>query len=267
MMISNRNSASSQTSKCSPRKAQAAYALLSALLVSTGAYATDFGNLLGAVGDVAKAATVSDKDIADSSRQMMAFEDKKKDLAPASSKYAKRLATLTSAHTHEDGLNLNFKVYMSPTVNAFATPDGSVRVYSGLMDLMTDDELRGIIGHEIGHAKLGHSASAMKTALIASAARKAAASTDGVVGRLADSELGNLAEAVLNAQFSQSQETASDDYGFAFMQKHNYNVRGLETGFRKIAKLDGGGSHSAMSSHPDSGARADRVKQMADAKS
>jgi len=36
-------------------------------------------------------------------------------------------------------------------VNAFACGDGSIRVFSALMDLMDDDELMAISGHEIGH--------------------------------------------------------------------------------------------------------------------
>jgi putative metalloprotease len=35
-------------------------------------------------------------------------------------------------------------------VNAFATADGTIRIYSGLMEMMTDDELIFVIGHEIG---------------------------------------------------------------------------------------------------------------------
>lgn len=237
------------------------HAAIAALFVSTIATSADLGSLFGAASDVAKAATVSDTEIIEASRQMMVYQDKQNKLAPSGDKYAKRLAALTAKHTKEDGLNLNFKVYISPTVNAFATPDGSVRVYSGLMDLMNDDELRGIIGHEIGHAKLGHSASAMKTAYLASAARKAAGSTDGAVGVIANTQLGGMFESVLNAQFSQSQETASDDYGMNFLKTYKYKTTAMESAFRKIAALEGGGSHSVMSSHPDSAARADRMKQ------
>jgi len=40
--------------------------------------------------------------------------------------------------------------------------NGCIRVYSGLMDMMTDSELRGVIGHEMGHVALGHSKKAMQ---------------------------------------------------------------------------------------------------------
>lgn len=215
---------------------------------------------------MAKAATLSESDVIDGSRQMMVHQDAKSKVAPAGDKYAKRLAGLTSKFTSEDGLKLNFKAYLSPEVNAFATPDGSIRVYSGLMDLMTDDELRGVIGHEIGHTKLGHSVSGMKKALLLSAARKgASASGNGAVSALAGSELGAIAESVLNAQFSQSDETASDDYGFGFMKKHNFNVAAMESAFRKLAKGESGG-HSLMSTHPGSADRADRMKAKAEGK-
>jgi putative metalloprotease len=225
-----------------------------------------FGGLgsIGAIADVAKAATLSEQDVIDGSRQMMVHQDAKEKLAPAGDKYAKRLAALTSKFTNEGGLKLNFKAYLSPQVNAFAAPDGSIRVYSGLMDVMTDDELRGVIGHEIGHTKLGHSVSSMKKALLVSAGRKgAAASGSGALATIAGSELGAMAESVLNAQFSQSDETASDDYGFNFMKKHKFNVTAMESAFRKLAKMESGGGHSLMSSHPGSAERADRMKAKA----
>lgn len=235
------------------------------LLTAASAHAGVEG-LFGAVTDVAKAATLSEKDIADGSRQMMAHQDSTQKVAPAGDKYAKRLAALTSKFTKEDGLKLNFKAYLSPEVNAFATPDGSIRVYAGLMDLMSDDELRGVIGHEIGHTKLGHSVSAMKKALLVSAARKGAATSgNSNVAIIASSELGGMVESVLNAQFSQSDEAASDDYGFNFMKKYKFNVTAMESAFRKLAKTDKGG-HSMMSTHPDSSERADRMKAKAEGK-
>jgi putative metalloprotease len=221
-------------------------------------------NKVGAVLDVFKAVTVSDDEVKSVSLQMRQTEDKKY-AAKASTKYAKRLTRLTRKHVNEDGLTLNFKVYATEDVNANATPDGSIRVYSGLMDLMNDQELLGVIGHEIGHVKLGHSMSSVRTAYLASAGRKAAASSGSVGGALAASELGALTEAVVNSQFSQSQETASDDYGLAFMKKHGYDVKAMESALRKLASLSGkkaGALESMLSTHPDPDKRADRVHEM-----
>ena len=51
-------------------------------------------------------------------------------------------------------------------VNAFACGDGSIRVFSSLMDLMDDDQLMAIIGHEIGHVVHADVKHAMKNAYL-----------------------------------------------------------------------------------------------------
>jgi hypothetical protein len=40
---------------------------------------------------------------------------------------------------------VNYKVYMAKDVNAFAMANGCIRVYSGLMDMMTDNEVEAVI--------------------------------------------------------------------------------------------------------------------------
>ena len=132
-------------------------------------------NQVGAAVDVFKAVTVSDEELKSVALQYRAYGDRTEKLAPPNNKYAQRLERLTRKHVNEDGLQLNFKVYLSKDVNANATADGSIRVYAGLMDMMNDQELLGVIGHEIGHVKHAHTMSAMRTAYMASAGRKAVA--------------------------------------------------------------------------------------------
>jgi metalloprotease len=239
---------------------------LGAAATSGGTGASSGENKVGAGLDLMKAATVSEDEIKSMSLQLRARDDKRFKVAGPNTKHGKRLAKLTAKHLNEDGLKLNFKVYMSPAVNANASADGSIRIYSGLMDMMTDAELLGVIGHEIGHVKAGHSASRLRTAYLASAGRKAAASSSGKLGVLADSDLGALGEQLVKSQFSQSQETESDDYGLAFMKKHNYDIKGMESAFRKIAKLGSGGKGGLaemLSTHPDADKRADRMRDKA----
>jgi metalloprotease len=242
---------------------------LAGAATSGGTGATTSENKVGAGLDFMKAATVSDADLKSMSLQLRARDDKKFKVAAPGSKHGQRLARLTAKHLNEDGMTLNFKAYVSPAINANASADGSVRVYTGLMDKMTDAELLGVIGHEIGHVKLAHSASRLRTAYLASAGRKAAASSSGAVGALADSDLGALGETLVKSQFSQSQETDSDDYGLAFMKKHGYDVKGMESAFRKIAAQGSGskgGLAEMLSTHPDAGKRADRMRDKAGSK-
>ena len=177
--------------------------------------------------------------------------------------YVNRLGQSLARRSERPNIQWRFYVVNDKTLNAFATLGGRVYVHSGLIATTTNEaQLASVIGHEIGHVKHAHTMSAMRTAYMASAGRKAVAASSGTAAKLADSELGALGEKIFTSQFSQSQETESDDYGLAFMQKHKYNVKALESAFRKLASLSGkqGGLDQMLSSHPDPGSRADRMR-------
>ncbi|MBR9830126.1 MAG: M48 family metallopeptidase [Oceanospirillales bacterium] len=223
------------------------------------------GNLnttsLSALQDAAKAATLTEGDAKAMAAQAAEQMDSQNTVLPASSKYSKRLNHLVAKFRNEDGLALNFKVYDSKEINAFAMSDGTIRVYRGLLDNFSDDEVRFVIGHEIGHVKLGHSLNAMRTAYATSAVRKGVASQGGQAGQLSSSQLGALGEALINAQFSQSQERNSDTYAVSFMKKHGFNPRAGLSVMKKFQQMDGG-KGSMLSSHPASTAREDHIASL-----
>jgi putative metalloprotease len=201
-----------------------------------------------------KALVLSDGQIIDSANGACAFKDQTTRLAPEGSPHAERLARLTGPLRAEDGLQLEFKVYMVDEVNAWAMANGCVRVYSGLLDVLTDDEVLSVLGHEIGHVKLGHVKAKMRTALLARGVREGAMTTGA--GVIAASELGDFAEAVVNAQFSQKEERDADDYGFEFLLKHSYDPLAMVRMFRKLPVKKGG----LLASHPEAEARATRIE-------
>ncbi|WP_044041408.1 metalloprotease LoiP [Caballeronia insecticola] len=207
-----------------------------------------------------QALSLSDSDVRTLSDKSCAELDKENQIAPAGSPYTQRLNTISKQlGDNINGVPVNYKVYLTKDVNAWAMANGCVRVYSGLMDLMNDDEVRGVVGHEMGHVALGHTKKAMQVAYVTTAARTVASSAGGIVGNLSASQLGDLSEKFVNAQFSQSQETAADDYSFDTQKKKGYNPKGLVTAFQKLATIDGGKS-SMLSSHPASPARAKHIE-------
>lgn len=230
-----------------------------AVAAPVAAFNLDIGKSVDAAKSLAGAATLSDKELNAYFDQMSKESDRQNKIAPAGSPYAQRLTNLTSGLAKHDGLNLNFKVYLTDEINAFAMGNGTVRVYSGLMDKMTDDEIRYVIGHEIGHVKSGHSKKRMQLALTASGLRSAAAATDSKAGALAQSQLGDLFEKVIRAQHSQSNENEADDYAFNFMKAKKYPPMACVTALEKIDKISGGRGASWLSTHP---APADRAKRL-----
>lgn len=174
-----------------------------------------------------KAATLSDAEVRQVADQACAESDQQNRIAPANSKYGQRLDKIAKALGDQiDGVPVNYKVYLTEEVNAWAMANGCIRVYSGLMELMSDNEIEGVLGHEMGHVALGHTRKAAQTAYAAAAVRGAAgASKSGALAALSGSQLGELTESLVNAQFSQSQESDADDFSYELLKKRGVNTR------------------------------------------
>lgn len=225
-------------------------------------------NLKKAIGGAAKAAqafTLTDKQMAEYVKESVDWMDKNNPVLPEDDPYTQRLRRLTEGITDADGIPLNFKVYNVIDVNAFACPDGSVRVFAALMDIMNDDELMGVIGHEIGHVIKRHSKNAFKTQLLTGAMKDAVASTGGTAAALTESQLGTLGESLINAKYSQKQEAEADDCGYDFLVKNGRNPWGIVMSFEKLQSLEGDGGHKAsavekmFSSHPETQKRIEKM--------
>ena len=69
-----------------------------------------------------------------------------------------------------------------------------------IADGMTDEELLGVIGHEIGHIAHRDSKKGFRTALLTSALKDGISSKGGKAAALTESQLGDLGEALVNAR-------------------------------------------------------------------
>ena len=236
----------------------AAWIIILCLFIPSGCEDINPRLAMEAGRDAVKAILLSNKEVMQLAEKAATQIDQENQIAPPENGYAKRLNRLVGNHRQEDGYQFEYKVYLSPTVNAFALGDGSIRIYSGLMDMMNDDELRFVIGHEMGHVVKKHIKKKMEVALATSALRKGIASQQNIVGDLARSALGSFINAFLNAQFSQEEEKAADDYALKFMKREGYGRKEAVSALEKLATL--GGNHSFLSSHPAPGKRAERLK-------
>ncbi len=220
------------------------------------------GKLLDAGKKIAKAETINDADMKGYFDQMAADMDSSNPLASPKDSYGKRIAALSKGLKSYDGLNLDIKAYLVSDVNAFAMANGTIRVFAGLMDKFTDDEVRYVIGHEIGHVKSGHTKERMQTALRAGAARDLAGSAGGQAGRIASGQVGKFFEKVIVAQHSQANEKEADDYALGFMKNNKYNAMACVSALDKLTALGGsGGTLPWLSTHPSPAARAKLMRK------
>lgn len=242
--------------------------LITSLSFSKSTAQINFGEkATGALQNGVASFTFSNEDAAKLSKEAVRKMDSTNIVAGSKDGYALRLNRVFGKHAAENGLTLNYKVYLTKDINAFATADGSIRVYSGLMDIMDDNQLLAVIGHEIGHVANEDSKDAMKAALRKSALIGAVSSQSDKVAKLTDSQLGQIGNAMLDSKHSRKQEAEADTYSYDFMKKHGYDVNAVESAFALLASQSDSASADflsrMMSSHPDPKSRAETAKQKA----
>ena len=217
-----------------------------------------------------QALTISDSQIAELCSQYMVETDGQNTILPAGNDYTQRLDRIMARFHNISNLNLNYKVYQSSTVNAFASGDGSVRVYSGLMDAMDDDELFAVIGHELGHLKNKDVRDAYRTAYLIVAARYGIAAVNTTAGALSTGFLGDLGQQLAQNAYSRKQEYEADEASFQYCVTNGVDPFAMYRALNVLVSLNGNsGTQSQVaqmfSTHPDSQKRATRIKEMAEA--
>ncbi|MEC4004147.1 M48 family metalloprotease [Flavobacterium sp. SUN052] len=224
---------------------------------------------LGALQNGVASFTFSNEDAAKLSKEAVRKMDSTNIVAGPKDGYTLRLNRIFGKHANEAGLSLNYKVYLTKDVNAFATADGSVRVFSGLMDIMDDNQLLAVIGHEIGHVVNQDSKDAMKAAYRKAFVMDGLASQSTTIAKATDSQLGQIGSAIVDSHYSRKQESEADKYSYEFMKRNKYDVNAVESAFTILANMSGGAESNfltqMMSSHPDPKERAETAKARATA--
>ena len=217
-----------------------------------------------------QALTISDAQIKELCSQYMVETDGQNTILPADNSYTQRLNRIMAKFHNIDGLGINYKVYQSSTINAFASGDGSVRVYSGLMDVMNDDELFAVIGHELGHLKNKDVRDAYRTAYLVVAARYGIGAFSQTAGAIATGFLGDLGQELASNAYSRKHEYEADEASFQYCISNGVDPYAMYHALNVLISLNGSSSTQGFvaqmfATHPDSAKRAARIKEMAEA--
>lgn len=113
------------------------------------------------------------------------------------------------------------------TLNAFATPGGYIYIYTGLIKFLdSEDELIGVLGHEMAHADRRHSTRQLTKSLGISVL------LDAVLGERQAAE--QIVGALVNLKFSRSHESEADEYSVKYLCNTAYNSDGAAGFFIKL---------------------------------
>jgi len=143
-------------------------------------------------------------------------------------------------------------------LNAFTLPGGTIILLDGLVEAVeNDDQLLGVLGHELGHAANKHGLRNVLQAL--------------GIGAIASAVWGDFAGVATNMpvvfgalHYSRAFELEADDYAVQFLRANAKDAQPLIDFFEMIAAHEGEahGVASFLSTHPQTRDRIERLKQM-----
>ncbi|WP_367393022.1 M48 family metallopeptidase [Lewinella sp. LCG006] len=157
----------------------------------------------------------------------------------------------TGKVAHKDDFAWEVKIIDDPeTLNAFATPGGYIYVYTGLIKFLdSEDELAGVMGHEIAHAAQRHSTQQMTKIyglqILASV----------VTGNSEPGMIEQIALGLASLKNSRSHESEADEYSVIYLCGTSYNANGAAGFFRKMEESSAARPPEFLSTHPNPGNR------------
>ncbi len=162
--------------------------------------------------------------------------------------------------SHKDDFNWQVKIIDDPeTLNAFATPGGYIYVYTGLIKFLdSEDELAGVMGHEIAHADLRHSTRQMTSSYGVSTLLSVA------TGNASQGAVQQVLAGITSLKFSRNHETEADTYSVNYLCNTKYDAAGAAGFFRKIS--GGSSTPEFLSTHPNPDNRVENIEKKAAAK-
>lgn len=148
---------------------------------------------------------------------------------------------------HRDEFVWDLKIIQNDTVyNAFCTPGGFIYIYTGLLHFVTsEDELAGIIGHEIAHGDLRHGTDQMTKTYGLKVVAGLLTGSDGEL-------LTNLGVSLLGLKFSRADESEADAFAVKYLSDTDYDPKAFGTFFDRMLEKEGSmGNFQFLSTHPN----------------
>jgi predicted Zn-dependent protease len=178
---------------------------------------------------------------------------------PALVPYVRSVGERLAAVSPRRDLAYSFQVVDMQEPNAFALPGGYIYVSRGLLALLNDeDELAGVIGHEIGHVAAKHAVRTVSRAAPLSILTGIGAAVTGIVSPVLGSVVGGvggLAGALVLAPYSRGQEEEADRLGQEMAARAGWDPAGISRSLNALEReealhRDAPRSNSFFATHP-----------------
>ena len=162
-------------------------------------------------------------------------------------------------------INYDYEFYLlrdDKVINAFALPGGQIFITAALFSkLENEDQLAGVLGHEIGHVIARHSNEQMSKAGLLKGIGSAVGVAVGGDSAAGTQQVASMVNHVLTTKYGRGDEYHSDEIGAKLMKFAGYDPREI-LGVMRILQAAGGagGQAEMLSTHPFPGNRIERLK-------
>lgn len=163
-------------------------------------------------------------------------------------------------------ISYSFTVLDDAMVNAFAAPGGFIYITTGLLKrLKNDNEVAGVLGHEIGHVVEKHSLKAVQRQMLAQFGLQIMGSLlgggDGGLSQAMVLKASEISASLLLLKNSRVNELQADLAGVRIMRASGYDPRGMAAVQRMLlAQAGSNRSLAILSTHPPSQERIDMIE-------
>jgi len=149
-------------------------------------------------------------------------------------------------------------VFEDKQVNAFALPGGKIGVYTGLLQVATNqNQVAAVLGHEVSHVLANHGAERVSEQMVAQLGEAAASAATGIDPQM----LGIAGQVFFELPHSRTQESEADLLGLDLMSRAGFDPRQAVTLWENMQQAGGNKPPEILSTHP---ADATRIRQIED---
>ncbi len=171
-----------------------------------------------------------------------------------------------AAHTDLEGFEVEIDLVDSSTINAMALPGGRILVYRGLLEILGDEnELAGVLAHELSHVTQRHHLTAIGRSLgLIAAVQFFVGDVAGLVAVGVE-----VMRRLTENGYSRDQESDADRQGVALLERSGIDPLALERALEKMAKAAGSTPEALkwLSTHPADEARRAAIREAAEQES
>ena len=155
---------------------------------------------------------------------------------------------------------VSVKIIDDPTINAFALPGGFLYINTGtLLAATEEDQIAGVMAHEIAHVACRHWASNMTKQTILQFAMLPLMFTPMSIGAYYGLSMAMNGLPLAFLKFSRDDEAEADFYGLQYMYKAGYDPNSYVAFFGKVLEEERSSPGSVSSIFADHPPTADRI--------